>query len=250
MSPIPVGVQLYSVREDCARDLPGTLKAIAQMGYDGVEFAGFYGHSARELRQWLDENGLKCCGAHIPLSDLSDETFHQTVEFHLELGNPYLVIPWISEEFRASRTAWIKTAEWFSHLAERLEPYGLRLGYHNHDFEFDWMDGEVQFDIFFSAVSPKVFMQLDTGNAMHGSADPLEYLQRYSDKAVTIHLKEYSSKNPSALPGEGEVPWQDVFALCECCEVTEWYIVEQEQYSMPPLETIARCREILRKMGR
>ncbi len=79
MSPIPVGVQLYSVREECARDLPGTLKAIAQMGYEGVEFAGFYGHSARQLRQWLDENGLRCFRAHIPFSDLSDETFHLTV---------------------------------------------------------------------------------------------------------------------------------------------------------------------------
>ena len=114
MPSIPVGVQLYSVREECARDLPGTLAALAKMGYAGVEFAGYYGRSARELRSMLDDLGLKCCGTHIGLDTLLGAEFEATVAFNLELGNPYLVVPWIGEERRSSIAAWQKTAALFT----------------------------------------------------------------------------------------------------------------------------------------
>ena len=122
MSKIPIGVQLYSVREDCARDLPGTLEAIAKMGYDGVEFAGYYDHSAADLRKLLDDNGLKCCGTHIPLDTLLGEALEATVEFNKTLGNRYLVVPWIPEERRDSLAAWKATAGVFNEIAEKLDP--------------------------------------------------------------------------------------------------------------------------------
>jgi len=249
MKNIPVGLQLYSIREDCARDLPGTLADVARMGYVGVEFAGYHNYTAAQLRKTLADNGLQCCGAHIGLDQLLGDAFSQTVEFHLELGNRFLIVPGLSDERRNSHTAWQSTARLFNEIAARLQPHGLRTGYHNHHVEFIPMDGEAGFDTFFGGTQTEVVMQLDTGNALHGGADPLLYLQRYPGRATTIHLKEYSAKNPLALIGEGDILWQSTFELCER-DGTEWYIVEQESYPVSPLESVARCRAALRKLGR
>ncbi|MBN2088875.1 sugar phosphate isomerase/epimerase, partial [candidate division KSB1 bacterium] len=100
---IPVGLQLYSVRKECEKDLPGTIAAVARMGYQGVEFAGYYNYTAEELRKMLDDNGLKCCGTHIGLDTLMGENFEATVEFNKVLGNKYLIVPWIGEEYRNSK---------------------------------------------------------------------------------------------------------------------------------------------------
>lgn len=250
MTQIPIGVQLYSVREDCARDLPGTLAAIANIGYAGVEFAGYYGYSAKDLRQMLDQNGLKCCGTHIGLDTLLGDQFEETVEFNLTLGNRYLVVPWIAPERRSSLSAWKETAALFNEIAEKLAPYHLLVGYHNHGVDFELVEGVAGFEVFFSHARPEVMMQIDLGNAWHGGADPLPYMRRYPNRLVTIHLKEYSTSNPQAIIGEGEIPWSEVFDICERSGSTEWYIVEQESYAYPPLECIARCLEALRKMGK
>ncbi len=250
MSTIPIGVQLYSVREDCARDLPGVLAQIAKMGYAGVEFAGYYGYSAQDLRKMLDDVGLKCCGTHTGLETLLGDALPQTIEFNLTLGNKYLVVPGLREERRNSRAAWQETAKIFNEIAEKVKPHGLVTGYHNHSIEFKPMDGELPWDTFFGNTSSDVIMQLDTGNALHGGADPVPFLQKYPGRALTVHLKEYSASNDRALIGEGDVKWGEVFALCESIGGTEWYIVEQETYAYPPMECIAKCLENLRKMGK
>ncbi len=114
MAKIPVGVQLYSVRDDCARDLPGTLAHISKMGYAGVEFAGYYGYSAVELRRMLDDLGLKTSGSHIGIEQLLGDTLPQTAEFHLSLGNQYLIVPGLPEPYRDTPKAWLATAELFN----------------------------------------------------------------------------------------------------------------------------------------
>ncbi len=121
MAPIPVGLQLYSVRNDCAADLPGTLAAVAKMGYAGVEFAGTYDRSAKELRTMLDDLGLKCCGTHIRIDTLLGDALPATVEFNQILGNKYLIVPGLAEEYRNSRAAWLRTAGIFNEIAERLQ---------------------------------------------------------------------------------------------------------------------------------
>ena len=126
----------------------------------------------------------------------------------------------------------------------------MRTGYHNHSVEFAPMDGELPWDTFFGNTNPEVVMQLDAGNALHGDADPVPFLERYPGRAATVHLKEYSSTNPKALIGEGEVRWDDLFALCESTAGTEWYIVEQESYAFPPVECVDRCLQNLKKMGK
>ena len=254
MAKIPVGVQLYSVRDECARDLPATLAAVAKMGYAGVEFAGYHNRSARELRQMLDDNGLKCCGTHIGLNTLLGDALPATVDFNLELGNPYLIVPGLPAERRASRAAWLETARLFDDIAARLSPHGLRTGYHNHSEEFALLEGEVGFevgfDLFFGYTRREVIMQFDIGNALHGGADPMACLKRYPARGTTIHLKEYSAHNSLALVGEGDVPWEEVFSFCETSGGVEWYIVEQESYRVPPMEAIELCLAALRKMGK
>ncbi len=247
---IPVGLQLYSIREDCARDLPRTLEAVAQMGYAGVEFAGYYGYAAPELRRLLDGVGLKCCGTHIGLDTLLGDELPRTVEFNQVLRNEYLIVPGLVESRRSSRAAWRDTAQVFNEIAGRLQPYGMRTGYHNHWVEFQPMDGELPWDTFFGNTRHDVIMQLDIGNALHGGGDPIPYIARYPSRAITVHLKEHSATDPTALIGEGDVPWQRVFDLCEREGKTEWYIVEQESYKYPPLEVVARCLDQLRDMGK
>ncbi|MCS7220057.1 MAG: sugar phosphate isomerase/epimerase [Anaerolineae bacterium] len=250
MTRIPIALQLYSVREECARDLPGTLAAIAKMGYEGVEFAGYYGYSAAELRKMLDDLGLKVAGTHISLDTLLGDNLPKTIEFNRTLGNRFLIVPGLPEERRNSRAAWLQTARLFNEIAERVAPEGMLVGYHNHHIEFVPMDGELPWDTFFSNTRQDVIMQLDTGNAMYGGADPVPFLERYPGRALTVHIKEFSRTNDKALIGEGDVRWNDVFRLCETVGGTQWYIVEQESYAYSPLECVDRCIKALKAMGK
>jgi sugar phosphate isomerase/epimerase len=250
MSRIPIALQLYSIRHDCERDLPGTLKRVAEMGYEGVEFAGYYGRSAQELRAMLDDLALVVAGTHIRLDTLLGDQLAETVAFNRVLGNRFLIVPGLSEERRNSRQAWLGTAGIFDQVAGRLAAEGMVTGYHNHHIEFTPMDGELPWDTFFSNTRPEVVMQVDIGNALHGGGDPIPYIARYPGRAVTVHLKEYAAANPKALLGEGDVDWGQVFQLCETVGGTEWYIVEQESYAYPPIECVDRCLQALKAMGK
>jgi sugar phosphate isomerase/epimerase len=245
---IPVGVQVYSVRTLAEKDLAGTLAKIAKMGYDGVEFAGYYGHSAQDIRKMLDDNGLVCCGSHTPMEDLSDQKLAATLEFNKTLGNKYVIVPWLAPNEANPKEGWLTYAKRFNELAEKLKPQGMRIGYHNHAHDFQPLDGTTGWDLLFSNTSKDVIMQLDTGNAMDGGADPLPYLRRYPGRAVTIHLKEFSATNKNAILGEGDIKWTDLFKLCHTVGGTKWYIIEEEKDVYPPLTAIEKCLQNLKKM--
>jgi sugar phosphate isomerase/epimerase len=247
---IPIGLQLYSVRHDAAKDTSGVLAAVAKMGYQAVEFAGYYNHSAKDLRKMLDDNGLKCCGTHTGLDTLLGDQLKSTVEFNQALGNKYLIVPGLPESRTRSRQAWLDTAALFNELADKAKADGMLVGYHNHSIEFKPLEGELPWDTFFKAARKDVIMQFDTGNAMSAGADPLVFLERYPGRAVTVHLKEFSSSNPKALVGEGDVPWKAVFGALESAGATEWYIVEYESDAYPPLKSVDLCLQNLKKMGK
>ncbi|MBM3501231.1 MAG: sugar phosphate isomerase/epimerase, partial [Armatimonadetes bacterium] len=233
-----------------AKDLPGVLAAIAKMGYEAVEFAGYYGHSAEALRQMLDDNGLKVCGAHVGLGSLQGDELQRSIDFHQAIGNPYPIVPGLGGEFTGSLDGWKRAADAFNEVAQQLKPHGMRTGYHNHSIEFQPLDGQLPWDVFFGGTAQDVIMQFDTGNAMHAGAPAPTFLERYPHRAITIHCKEFSATKPNALVGEGDVPWARIFELCETVGDTEWYIVEQESYAHPPLECIDRCLQNLRAMGK
>lgn len=246
-----IGLQLFSIREACARDLPGTLKAVAEMGYEGVEFAGYYGRSASELRELLDKFGLEPAGTHIGIDAIRDEKLEETIRFHRELGLKYLIVPWIPEDMRNSRDSWLRTARFFNLVSEKVKREGFLVGYHNHTEEFKRFDGETGWEIFAKATVPEVVLQLDVGNAMHGGVsmdDILGYIRRFPGRSGTIHLKEFSRRDPQAILGEGEVRWRELLEACLKVGGTEWFIVEQESYKYPPLECVKLCLRNLKQI--
>jgi len=241
----PIGVQLYSVRADCAKDLPGTIAAVAEMGYEGVEFAGYYDHTARDLRKILDDNGLRCCGTHTAMDTLSDENLEATIEFNQILGNRFLIVPYLAAD---SRDAWLRYAERFNVLADKVKPHGMWVGYHSHAGDFNALDGQMPWDLLFGNTRSDVVMQIDTGNTMDGGGDPVAFLNRYPGRALTVHLKEHSATNKRAILGEGDVEWHEVFTLCETTGRTQWYIIEEEKDAYPPLKAVEMCLQNYRRL--
>ena len=247
---IPVGLQLYSVRNECEKDLPGTVAAVAKIGYRAVEFAGYYGRDAKTLRKLLDDVGLKCCGTHIGLETLLGDNLPKTIEFNQTLGNQFLIVPGLGAKYTKSRQAWSETADIFNDLAAKVKPHGMRVGYHNHTIEFKALDGELPWDTFFGRTKKEVVMQFDTGNAMHGGGDATIYLKKYPGRAATVHVKSFSKAKPNALLGDDELPWKEIFKLCETSARTEWYIIEYESDAYPPLISVEKSLEVMRKWGK
>lgn len=246
-----VALQLYSVRDECAKDFFKTLEAVAAMGFEGVEFAGFYGKSAGEVKDKLREVGLKIAGSHESIQRMSGEQLEATLRYNLELGNKIIVVPWLPPEMRADKQGWINSAKLISDISAKAESLGFRVGYHNHREEFTPIQGEYPWHIFFNNARASVFMQLDTGNALSAGIPEsmlVETLKKYPRRALTIHLKDYSRERGFVLLGEGDVPFRDVLDACRDFGGTEWLIVEQETYPYPPLESARRCLENLKKI--
>jgi len=234
---LPVGLQLYTVRKECEKDFPGTIAAVAKMGYAGVEFAGYYNRKAEEVRKMLTDNGIKCCGTHAQFDTLLGENLAKTIEYNKVIGNKFLIVPWLDPKKYTTKAAWLETAKIFNDLAEKLGAADMKVGYHAHEGDFKPVEGEIPWDILFGNTSKDVIMQLDTGNCMQGGGDPVAYLKKYPGRSITIHLKEFSKTNPKALIGEGDVKWKEIFELCETTGQTRWYILEEESNAYPPLES-------------
>jgi sugar phosphate isomerase/epimerase len=165
---VPIGLQLYSVRKDCEKDLPGTLKAIKGFGYEAVEFAGYYGRTATDMRKLLDDNGLKCCGTHTALDTLEGDALAKTIEYNKTIGNKFLICPWIDEGRRKTAADWKKLAAEFDAIADKVAPAGMRVGYHNHNVEFTPLAGQTPWDLFFGGTKRSVIQQVDLGNCIDG----------------------------------------------------------------------------------
>jgi len=247
---IPFALQLYSVRNECAKDLPGTVTAVAKMGYRAVEFAGYHGRDAKELRQLLDDVGLKCCGTHIGLDTLLGDNLPKTIEFNRILGNPFLIVPSLPEQYRKSRQAWQEAADLFNELADKVKPNGMRVGYHNHSIEFKPLEGELPWDTFFSRTKKEVAIQFDTGNAMEGGGDPVVFLKKHPGRVASVHVKLFSKAKPNALIGDDELPWKEIFDLCETVAGVEWYIMEYESDAFPPLMSVEKSLNVMRRWGK
>jgi len=243
---IPIGLQLYSLRVECKDDLPGMLAAVSKIGYHGVEFAGYHGRSAKDLRKMLDDNGLVCCGTHTPFESIKADKLAETVEFNRTIGNKYLIVPWMNET--KSKQEWLDRSKLFNDVADKVKADGMWVGYHAHAHDFHLVEGVSAWDLFFGNTKPEVVMQLDTSNCREGGADPVAVLKQYPGRARTIHIKPHGS-GPEGIIGGGDVDWAAVFAFCEDKGKTEWYIVEHET-SKNPLDAVKRNFEALKKLGK
>jgi sugar phosphate isomerase/epimerase len=242
---IPIGLQLYTLRDQCKDDLPGMLTAVSGIGFRAVEFAGYYGRNAKQLRVMLDDNGLIACGTHTPYDSVLGDRLKATIEFNRIIGNKFVIVPYMTAN---SKQEWLDRAKLFNELSDKVRAEGMWIGYHAHAHDFQKFDGESAWDLFFGNTKPEVIMQLDTCNCCQGGADPVAVLKKYPGRARTIHIKPFST-NPEAVIGEDTIAWSQVFAFCEGPGKTDWYVVEHET-SKDPLGTAKRTFEVLKKMGK
>jgi sugar phosphate isomerase/epimerase len=138
---IPIALQLYSVRHDCATDLLGVIAQVAKMGYDGVEFAGYHGHKPADIKKVLDDHGLKAEGTHTGWNLFDDENLNETIETHKILDCTYAIIPGIPENLRNTQAACLETAAKLTALTDRLRPHGIQTGFHAHAGDMTILDG-------------------------------------------------------------------------------------------------------------
>jgi len=248
---IPIGVQLFSIRGVAQRDLPGTLVALAKMGYEGVEFFGgnYFGKDPKDLRKLLDDNGLKCCGTHTPLGAFRDR-FEETAEIHNILGTKFMILPSGIDRYLHNVEGNKQIAEEFNRFAEKAKPFGLFVGYHAHGSDARLIDGVPAWERFFDATVPEVVHQMDIGNYKDGGGDPYAMIEKFAGRSKTVHLKEGGQRGPgNPIIGEGTVDWERTFELCETIGGTEWYIVEDE-VTPDCIERAERSLVALREMGR
>jgi sugar phosphate isomerase/epimerase len=245
---IPLGLQLYTVREECKKDFAGTIAKVAKMGYNGVEFAGFYDKPAKDVRKMLDDNGLLCFGSHTAIDLLSNEKLAATMEYNKTIGNKFVIVPYLERKQLTTKAAWLEKAKTFNELADKTRAEGVHIGYHAHQGDFEKIDGETPWDILFGNTPKEICMQLDTGNCMQGGGDPVAILKKYPGRSLTIHLKEYSKTNKKALIGEGDVKWKEIFEVCESTGGTQYYILEEESGAYPPLESAEKSLKNFKKI--
>jgi sugar phosphate isomerase/epimerase len=243
-----MAVQVYSVRQAAAADLAAVLAGIAKIGYEGVEFAGYYGKDPKEVRKMLDDNGLKCSSTHTGIGELRGDKFEKTAELHKILGAKYIIVPGgIDAELHDIEKS-KRIAEEFDKLAEKAKPFGLFVGYHAHGGDAKLVDGIPAWERFFDAVTNKdVVMQMDIGNYQAGGGDPYKMIEKYKGRSKLVHLKEDGPGDP--IIGSGTVDWKRAFDLLDAYGSTEWYIVEDER-GPNSLERIEKCYAALREMGK
>jgi len=243
---IPLAVQVYSVRKEAAADFPGTLEKLAKMGYDGVEFAGFYNYSAADVKKILANTGLKAFSSHTGLKQLTGEELKKSIDFHAAIGCQYLVVPSLPRT--ATADGWKAHADALAQIAAALKPHKMMTGFHNHAIEFQPVEGKIPMEILFDNTPPEVIMQLDVGHAVRAGADPIAYINKYKGRARSLHIKDFSPDSEDILLGQGVVKWPEVFKAATSAGKTEIYIVEQERYPFPPLECVEKCLKTLKQM--
>ncbi len=274
MSNFKIGVQLYSVRGDMEKDFEGTLEKVSKMGYEYVEFAGYFGRSSAEIKALLEKYNLKCISVHQGIDFFNDDP-QKGIDYLKGFGVKYVVIPWYDKS-KLTGDAWSETAEKFSTLSSLLAKNGMKLLYHNHDFEFEKLpDGRYIHTRIMEEVCG-IEPQFDTCWVHYAGINPCEMLEKYSGKVEVVHLKDFVCKNLASGPvyalidkdgnpeggksqaetgfdyrplGRGVQNMDELLAACQKAG-SEYLIVEQDESSdMPPLEAIEISRKFLLSKG-
>ncbi|MDO5581231.1 MAG: sugar phosphate isomerase/epimerase [Planctomycetia bacterium] len=250
---IPIALQLYSVRDQMAKDVAGTIKKVAAIGYKGIEFAGYYNMSAKDLRKIADDNGLLIVGTHLKVETLIGEEFEKTVEFNKILGNSHLTVSsglaGVNNIDGPNRIA----ANLFNELSIKAEAVGMHIGYHAHGNDFEIVQGKkiTGWDLFFQRTRKEVMMQMDAGNCLKGGGDPYLPIKKFPGRTLQLHAKPGGAGGVALGSPEDTVDWKRIFDLCESVGGTQWYIVEQSPAKDgDSIATAKACFEGLKKLGK
>lgn len=243
-----IAVQLYTVRDLAARDLPGTLRQVASAGYRAVEVAGLPAVAPGELRTMLDDAGLRVVAAHHALADFRRDR-DGSLDALAAIGTPRVIVPWLAEEDRAP-AAVRAVADELAVIADAAASRGIALGYHNHDFEFDSIDGTTAWDVLLDALPPAVEIELDVYWAAFAGRDPAALIADLGGRVRLLHMKDMvrEPNRHDAAPGDGVLAWDAIVAAARVAGV-EWYIVEQDNPGDDPIGAIGRGLDYLRGMA-
>ncbi len=234
---IPVGIQLYSLRDDSQDDFYQVLKNVAAIGYEGVEFAGYFGYSSKELKKVLCDLGLKAVGSHIGYDQL-DKTLDEVIQYNLEIGSKYIVCPGAPGDKVADEKGWKWFAEFMNEVGEKCLSNGLQLCYHNHDWELKKIGYRFALDIFYSSVDFKyVKAELDLGWVLYAGVDPVQYLNKFNDNCPLVHIKDFGEDKKQTEVGTGIL---DLDAVCKGAveNNVKWLLIETEEYNMAPVDSV------------
>lgn len=270
MNKKPVALQLYTVRDEMEKDFVGTLKTVKAFGYDGVEFAGIFNYTAEDVKKMCREIGLVPVSAHLDFFTLRDHP--KVLETYAAIGCKYIVIAWIPEEYLPTREKYKEFHDGILNISAAAKKLGLTLCYHNHDYEFKTADGERLLTLLYKDIPEGVLeTQLDTCWVNIGGENPAKYLRRFTGRAPTVHLKDFTGsrcENMYGLIGENEKADKkttDVFelrpvgkGLQDISEILKaaddagslWIIVEQDEPSMglTPLECAKTSIDYLKSL--
>lgn len=267
-----VALQIYSVRDFAEKDFKGTLKKVKEMGYEGVEFAGLYGHEPAEVKAMLEEVGLVPASAHVPLEEMLEDP-HGVIGAYAEIGCKYIAVPYLTEERRPGTDGFAQTIKDIESVAAAAKKYGIQMLYHNHDFEFVKVNGEYGLDVLYNSISEDLLKtEIDTCWVNVAGEDPADYIRKYTGRAPVVHLKDFvmsGKEKPEQLyeligieteekEEKGEEAFgfrpvgygvQDFSSILKASEEAgaQWVVVEQDQPSLgkTSLECAAMSREYL-----
>jgi sugar phosphate isomerase/epimerase len=242
---------MYTLRDDADKDFAATVKKVAEIGYAGVELAGHGGLTVPELRILLEDSNLKVSGSHVSL-DAFEADINKVIDENLELGNPSVVIPYISDNLRDSADAYRKIAEKLNSFGEKTAAAGLTLGYHNHDFEFKTFDdGDFGLKILIDNTSPElVSFELDTYWVLVAGQDPVAYIASNQDRINLLHIKDRNPEDGSfAEVGTGNLPLDAIVALASAGGRVKWLIVEQDVCKNAPIDAVTTSFNNLKARG-
>lgn len=227
------GLQLYSLREDTAKDAALVLKKVAEMGFQSIEFAGYYGIGGKEMKMLLEDLGLKAISSHVGYHRFTDN-FKEEVEFNHAVGNTNIVLPWYKIDTLEDAK---KSVEEIGKMREAFLAEGFDFGYHNHAFEFKALDdnGTCGMDYITSVQGLK--LQPDVFWVKTAGIDPVAFIEQNTGRLISIHMKEYGSDGKNAEFGTGILPWREIMQAAEAGG-TSIGILEQEEYSCPPLKSV------------
>jgi sugar phosphate isomerase/epimerase len=250
---VPIGLELYSVRNELSKDLMGTVRTVGKMGYECVEFYSPYyqwtTEQAKEVRKLLDDLNVKCHSTHNGANALSAAGLPKAIELNQIIGSRMIIMA--SAGRVQNLDGWKGVAETLTKAAEQLKPLGMSPGFHNHQSEFRPVEGTMPMEVLASNTPKDVVLQLDVGTCVEVGVDPVAWIKKNPGRIRSMHLKEWApgeGKGYRVLLGEGTAPWKAIFQAAESVGGIEFYLIEQEGSDYTPFETAERCLATYRKM--
>ena len=269
---LPIGLQLYSIRDDMAKDFKGTLQKVKDMGYDGVEFAGLYDNTPEQVKAMCDEIGLVPVSAHVPLADMLAD-IDKVIADYKAIGCQYIVVPYVTEERRPGGELFMQMVDEIRTIGQKVKDAGMTLLYHNHDFEFVKMpNGQYALDYIYTEIPADLLQtELDICWVKVAGEEPVDYIKKYAGRAPVVHLKDFYKEGKPANMYEligietekkeetGKFEFRPVGhgmqnippVLDAALEAgSKWVVVEQDQsYDTPALEAVKMSRDYLKGLG-